>query len=631
MNLPAKNYICAKMKTMLKRTATLLILFPLAAWGQDTTNIREVIINQNRLHIPFNKDNRNVEILTGEQVRQLPVRNLNEALSYLNGVDLRQRGPFGTQADVSIDGGSFDQTLVLVNGAKVSDPQTGHHTLNLPIPLDAIDRIEVLRGPAARIYGANALTGAINIITKAIRHSAVQANVYTGSSLKNRAEEEKDGIYYHAGTQVGASWYSEKHQHQLFYNKDRSNGQRYNTASNADRVFYQGGLAIDNGHTMEWLGSYIYNSFGANGFYAAPGDREAHEIVETVFASVASKHRLTDRFFLSPRISNRYTEDDYRYFRDDLSRARSLHYNNAFSAELNSRYETSFGDFGFGLESRFDRINSSNMGNHDRSNHGIYTEFRTEQIEKLSVNVGAYLNYNTQYGWQIYPGFDLGYALTQKWKLVLNAGSSQRIPTFTDLYLNQQGNIGNPALFSEDAWQIEGAIKFTDRHLIGHAGFFYRDIKNFIDWIRASADVPYQPFNMGKNRVNGFNANVLYSIQGHHAVYQINMGYNFLDPTILQPSGFTSKYSVETLKHQAKLLLTMQRPQWNVSVANRFNQRISNKSYLLSDVRVGYTLPNFSIYADAQNIFDVTYIETAAIPMPGRSYTLGVRYEWSKN
>lgn len=612
---------------MLNYSIGLLLLAPTLALAQDTTSIQAVIINQNRLQIPFNKDNRNIEILTAEQIKQLPARNLNEVLGLLNGVDLRQRGPFGTQADISIDGGSFDQTLVLVNGAKVSDPQTGHHSLNLPIPLDAIERIEVLRGAAARIYGVNALTGAVNIITRTVTNTAVQANVYAGSSFKDRDEEQKPGIYNMAGAQVGASWYSEKQQHQVFYSKDKSNGQRYNTASDNDKVFYQGAAKLDAANAIEWMGSYIYNTFGANGYYAAPGDREANETVETVFASVNSKHQISERFFLSPRISDRYNEDFYAYTPNAVSK----HYNNTLSAELNSRYSTAAGDFGFGLESRFERINSSNMGNHERNNHGAYAEFRTERIKNFMLNVGAYLNYNTQYGWQLYPGFDLGYSITPHWKVVVNAGSSQRIPTFTDLYINQATSTGNRNLMPEDAWQAEGAVKYNSPSIVAHVGYFYRQINNFVDWVRYTDQGPYQSENLGENQIRGINANISYSIPSADALkFRINAGYNYLDPTFKSQENTISRYRAENLKHQAKLILMAYEQRWNASVANRYNQRVSNSSYFLTDLRVGYNFPLIAVYADAQNIFDVTYIESGAIPMPGRWYTLGLKYQWTK-
>src|SRR5690606_23168265 len=101
--------------------------------------------------------------------------------SYISGVDIRQRGPFGTQTDISIDGGTSEQTLVLLNGVKMIDAQTAHNMMNIPVPLSAIDHIEVLRGAAARIYGINALTGAINIVTKKGTRSSVAADVQVGS------------------------------------------------------------------------------------------------------------------------------------------------------------------------------------------------------------------------------------------------------------------------------------------------------------------------------------------------------------------------------------------------------------------------------------------------------------------
>src|SRR5690554_309357 len=165
------------------------------AWAQSTDSsptaepdsaaiaLHEVLVTENRMLIPFNRLNRNVQLLGREQIEALPARSINELLSYATGVDIRQRGPFGTQADLSIDGGTFEQTLVLVNGMKILDPQTGHNSLNLPIPTDAIERIEIIRGPAARIYGINSLTGAINIVTKKPESDGLATHLFGGSSF----------------------------------------------------------------------------------------------------------------------------------------------------------------------------------------------------------------------------------------------------------------------------------------------------------------------------------------------------------------------------------------------------------------------------------------------------------------
>ncbi|RZK67357.1 MAG: TonB-dependent receptor, partial [Pedobacter sp.] len=152
---------------------------------QNNTKLKEIVISENRLQTPFSKQARNIQLITKEQIAEMPVKSINEVLSFIAGADVRQRGPFGTQADISIDGGSFEQTLILLNGVKISDVQTAHHSMNIPVPLSAIERIEVLKGPAARVYGINALTGAINIVTKTSKQSAIDVNVQAGSSFED--------------------------------------------------------------------------------------------------------------------------------------------------------------------------------------------------------------------------------------------------------------------------------------------------------------------------------------------------------------------------------------------------------------------------------------------------------------
>src|SRR5690606_1882746 len=148
--------------------------------------------------------------------------------------------------------------------------------------------------------------------------------------------------------------------------------------------------------------------------------------------------------------------------------------------------QTVAGDVGVGLEMRNETIRSTNIGDHTRNNFGMYAEFKTEKINRLLLNVGAYINYNSDYGWQLFPGIDLGYRLNEYWKLVAHTGTGQRIPSFTDLYLDQRpGNIGNPNVVPEQAWHAEGGIKYTGQRLMAQAHYFYRNIDDFIDWVRA--------------------------------------------------------------------------------------------------------------------------------------------------
>src|SRR5690606_20498578 len=101
-------------------------------------------------------------------------------------------------------------------------------------------------------------------------------------------------------------------------------------------------------------------------------------------------------------------------------------------AELNSTLNTIIGDFGFGLETRSEDIESTNIGDRHRNNHGAYAEYKNDLWEAITLNLGAYANYNSQFGWQVFPGIDVAYLFASHWKLAFNVGSSQRIPSFTD-------------------------------------------------------------------------------------------------------------------------------------------------------------------------------------------------------
>lgn len=618
-------------KFYLSFTACALSIHLNAQEVKDTNQIKDVVIQENRMQMPFNQSARNVHMITKEEIAKLPVKTVNELLSYAAGVDLRQRGPMGTQADISIDGGSFEQTMVLLNGVKLMDSQTAHNMLNLPVTLDAIERIEILKGPAARVYGINALTGAVNIVTKKSSQPSISLHTYAGSSFQQMEEGDGKGIYGGGGLQLTANYGNEKNSHLLAISKDKYNGQRYNTAQDNTRLFYNGETRWkDNKHQVAWLASYIHNDFGANGFYAAPGDRESREVVQTALFSLSSKHQIKN-WTISPRISNRYNEDDYRYFRHDLSRARSLHYSNALIGELNATVKTKVGVFGLGWESRFEYLNSSNMGEHHRANHGLYGEYKHIFWSKFITNVGAYVNYNTNFGWQVYPGIDAAYLLPKGFKVAVNIGSGQRIPSFTDLYLNQlPGNLGNPNLKPENAWQYEANIQYSKKTLRIKAGYFYRDVNQFIDWVRDSIQMPYSPYNIGRNQIQGINASIsqYFTLKNKHRL-GYNLSYNFLHPTV-DSKTYLSKYVLESLRHQLIAGVNYSISGIMLGINTRWIQRELNDPYFLLDARISYQIKSFQIYSDCTNLLNTQYKEAGAVPMPPRWFSLGVRYQISK-
>lgn len=599
--------------------------------NKDTiNNLNEVMVKENRLKLPFSKQNRNIWIIDSEKIKSFPARSVSELLSYVSGIDVRQRGPGGTQADISMDGGTFDETLVLINGIKVSDPQTGHNMMNLPITMEDIDHIEVLRGSASRIYGINALTGAINIVTRSPQKTGVSANLFSGSSFKK--DEVSGNTYANYGIHASGTLVQNGASHLLSVGQEAGNGYRYNTAFNNQKVYYQGKLPVGKTDVLDLLAGYTHNNFGANGYYSAPGDKESEETVKTALASVSYTTKLSDKWTMVPRISYRNNVDDYLYIKQTPDKFHNHHQTNVFDAELNNTVQTSIGTFGLGLEARTENINSTNLGKRDRRNAGIFGEYKFEPIERLLINAGAYVNYNSDYGWQAFPGLDAGYNFYGNWRVFANLGTGQRLPTYTDLYYKGPTNIGNDQLQPEKSKYAEGGIKFNDEKLALNASYFIRRIDNFIDWVKAQQTDPWQPQNFSQMNTKGFTLSADYTLKTMEtdvlSRFRLGASYTNLNPsfkTTLATANF-SRYALESLRNQ--LSGTLNAEFYNlvaVTLTARYNQRINYKDYTVMDTRITFKQKHYSIYADGANLFNVQYIEAGAVPMPGSWFTLGIK------
>jgi iron complex outermembrane receptor protein len=613
--------------------ATLATMTQAQAQTGKTSSLDSIIIRESRFQAKYSQYNRDIQILTAKQIAVLPVRSANELLSYAAGVDLRQRGPAGVQSDVSIDGSTFDQVLVLVNGVKMSDPQTGHHLLNIPIPLTAIDHIEILRGPAARVYGVNALAGAINIVTKMPATDAVSAQVYAGSSFTT--DTATGDTYVGWGANASGTIHTGKQTHTLSLAHDEGNGYRYNTGFSAYRLFYQNNIAINAKNALDVTGGYIHNDFGANAYYAAPKDAESHETVQTAVGSIGYTWKPNQRFMLKPRISYRYNNDDYIYIRQKPEVYHNIHKTNVLTGELQSSLQLGKGLLGMGAEWRYEDINSTNLGKRDRDNLGLFAEYRYNFSNKLSASAGAYLNNNSIYGTSLFPSADIGYQINRNWKVYANASTGQRLPTYTDLYYKGPLNIGNDELIPEWATYGEVGARYNNNDIEWKGYVFYRRIDDFIDWTRNKTTDPWQPNNFQQINTQGVTTSLSFDLANQLHLQdayksQVNIAYTYLEPDIVVPGNESSKYSVEALRHQ--LIITTANKIHNVlfNLNGRYQYRINGNDYTLLDARIGYAFRHWAVYADVNNILDTQYKEIAAVPLPDRWFTLGVKVDMAK-
>lgn len=590
----------------------------------SSKTLNEVVIQGNRIQIPFSKINRNIFIITKEQIEKLPVHSLQEILSFMPGVDVRQRGPNGSQADVGIDGGTFDQTLILINGMKITDPQTGHNMLNLPLPLSAIERIEVIRGAAARIYGINAMNGAINIITKKLSENSTELSAYAGSSFTKDSALNK--TYYNTGISLFTNIVSHKVKQLFAVSSHRSNGYRYNTGYGNDKFYYQNRITAGK-QNIDLFAGYVNNRFGANAFYAAPGDIESKERVETFIAGISSEIN-SGNIKLTPRLGYRNNFDDYIYTRKNPDLYRNKHRSNSYSAELNGSLALGDNAVGAGIEARIEDIRSNSLGKHSRNNFGFYGEYNLRSDKRFSFNVGSYVNYNSEFGWNFLPGADAGFKINSKLRAYVNAGSGQRIPTYTDLFYKGPSNIGNPNLKPEKSIYGEAGLKYSTADIYLTANYFHRINNDFIDWVKDSVSEPWQPNNFQEIVTTGFSIAAEsrrielaknFILSGSISYTYLNPSINYIDP------GKLSRYALDNLRNQFIVGINVSWMKiFEVGLNARYQERINYKDYILLNAKVSALINKVKLYAESTNIGNAEYVEAGAVPLPGRWITVGV-------
>jgi iron complex outermembrane receptor protein len=582
--------------------------------GQSDTliSLRQVEIMADRLATPFSMSARTIQLLSKEDIRHLPANQIAEILSYLPGLDIRQRGPQGVQADLSIRGGSFDQSLVLINGIKLSDPQTGHHLLNLVLQPEQIERIEVLKGPGTRIYGPNAFSGAVNIITKVSDKRQLSGTLSLGEFGLKRADVTLSLPF--------SSW-----KQSLSCSFSEGNGYRYNTDFTQQNLLYQAQSKLAAG-TLHILAGYNKKAFGANGFYANENAKDQYEETQTIMASISYKiEKEWGRFNLNAYYRNHH--DMYLYLRQNPSFYKNEHTTQVSGLEGNLQVKNAWGMGAVGFEVRREQIESNNLGNHFRNHVGIYLEERIT-LGKFQFNPGIFNHYMNDYGIKFYPGIDISYSKNVNFSIFANVARSFRVPTYTDLYYVGPSNNGNPSLQPESAWTYEIGGRYIKEKWNFSASIFQRDASRIIEWVRISANEKWRPENYLNVITSGAEVILKYNLKGSF-LQNTQFNYAWLRADIALIPGYQSRYVFENLKYQAGALFTFLLPgKIFASTAFRYFQRINNeKATFLTDVQANRNWgKSLNTFLQITNFFDIEYREIGTVPMPGKWLRAGIKF-----
>ena len=575
----------------------------------------EVIINSSRIDLPFKENSRTITIITAEQIKQSAATNVADLLQQFAGVDIRRRGTAGMQADLYIRGGGFDQTLLLVDGFKVEDAQTGHHTMNMALPIEVIERIEIIKGPSARVFGQNAFTGAINIVTKKNPEKSVTLNVQGGSY------EQKNGSVT-VGSQMKNS------SHLVHFSRNTSDGYRYNTDYDNQNYFVKSNFNTDK-LPISMIASFSERKFGANGFYASPTAINQYEETQASLIGVSTEIK-NEKWTFRPRLYWKRNQDEYVFVRENPSIYRNLHQTNKVAAELNGSYKSNLGITGFGIDVAKVYISSNNLGQHQRLMTTVFLEHRFEFLDgKLDVTPGVAATYFSDFKFHAFPGMDVGYEINDHFKVYGNIGYTYRIPTYTDLFYSDPTTLGNENLDPEEAIAEELGIKFTKNNFSATLAFFNRDSNKVIDYVKENEDDLWEATNIRELNTRGFEISTNYGFKIGEFNQSINASYNFLEDDLRDVQANFSRYSINSLKHHfTSRLSTKFLKNLSQNIVYKYAERATGQSYSVLDASVVFTIKEFEISVFANNIFNTEYTETNLVPMPKGNILAGLTYRF---
>lgn len=545
-------------------------------------------------------------------VRRFDVRDwalvANTPIDFLKldpSLDLRQRSPNGIQADLSIRGGTFGQTLVLIDGQRVNDAQSGHHHLNVPLPLASIERIEVLKGSGSTLYGADAVGGAVNFITRRGERSEIRSRASAGNFGVNQQRVTLDYLRGRLSQSLAAD-------------RDFSSGFQPN------RDYRNLSLLSRTNLTSAWGASdltlaYTDRPFGADQFYGNfnSWERTRAQLVSARQALGARTQagftwrRHTDLFVLyrdRPQVfTNRHAAESYV---GSVRRTETLGVN----AKLF-----------YGAEGIRESIISNNLGTHARARGAAYASLDVRALRRFSFSAGAR---EESYGAgkrQFNPSASAGAWLGPRLKLRGGVSRAFRVPTYTDLYYHDPANRGSPDLRPETAWNYEvGADWNAGGRWRATATVFHRREQDGIDYVRANPAELWRASNIQRLRFTGLETGLTVRARRTH---QVDLHYTGLRGAQAALGALQSKYVFNYPVHTGVASWMAALP-GQVSFRTRLGamERLRRSPYAVWDVYAARGGRRLRPFVQFSNLNDARYQEIPGVAMPGRSVVGGI--EW---
>ncbi|HVZ83413.1 MAG TPA: TonB-dependent receptor [Terracidiphilus sp.] len=523
---------------------------------------------------------------------------------------IEQRGAGGGQADIALRGGGFNQTLVLLDGFRINDSQTGHHNLDLPIPLDAMDSIQVLHGAGSTLHGVDALAGVVDFLTAAPAGDSLLLRAGAG----NFGENEQSVL----GTLARSRWST-----RLTADRNLSTGfipdrdYRNETASSESWLASRLGIT-------DLLFAASDRSFGASQFY---GPYPSWERTKGWFAGARQE--------IGPRTTaafawRRHT-DEFVLVRSNPALYENNHIDTSWQSDLRHTLPIHASALLFGLEADGDAIDSNNLGRHARNRGAGYVDLDLHPAAaRWNLSAGAREEiFSGGPDSAFAPHLAASLRVVPALKLRASGGYGYRIPTYTDLYYSDPTTIGNPNLKPESAWSGDAGLEWVPAHrLTLTATGFYTRQHNTIDYLRASPADQWHAANLSGLRFAGVEAAMTWLPTRAQSV---RLSWTALNGVQSALHGLESEYIFNYPVDNLHGAWTIHFPHaLTVTNAVELVQRYQQTVYPVWNASFSRASGRVRPYLRFANLSNTGYQEIAGIPMPGRSITGGLALRFGK-
>jgi len=528
-------------------------------------------------------------------------------------LNLQERAGSGVQVDLSLRGSTFEQTLVLVNGLRVNDPETGHLNFDTPIPLEAIARVDVLHGSGSTLFGSDAIGGAIDLVTSAPTHASATLRLGGGSFGATEQHLQLSGVSRSVAARLTAS-------------RDTSDGFYY--AGEDDRGFHSNAVALDTFLTLtpklaptEVLLAASDRPYGANLFY---GPYDSAERTKGWFGAVRQPLPAS----VTADFAYRRHTDEFILFVQNPAAYENNHIDTLWQGDLRRlSAPTKYFDLAYGLEADGDSIQSNSLGKHARNQGAGYANLSVRSLRRLTLSVGARQEIFAGPTPVFSPSASAGFVFGHGLRAHAAYGHGFRLPTYVDLYYSDPTTIGNPTLKPETSQSYEGGLDWTPpSHSTFHleaTGFTLRQ-SNAIDYSKYVVSAPYQATNVGHIAYSGVESILNYRPKFNQ---QLWLGYTFVHAAP-PPAGLISEYAFNYASSKAEAVYRTTYRQIAALTSISIVQQTGRTAYPLWNLNLTRTKGLVRPYVRLENLSNTAYQEIPNVPMAGRSVTGGLELTW---